>query len=217
MYVSFFGRKINNRYTQFVELGKYAGKIRELSQDLSVPKFSTHLIYLTKADKREQIEARIIESVFAKNPKRADVYWFFHINRTNNPYTSDYEISELVDGKIIKIELNIGFRIQPRTELYFVKIIETLIAGKELNLHLLNNCATKYNSSIDYKFIVMEKYLSVENEFTLRESFILKTFFFLKSIGQKDGQAFGLDKNNVLTEQIPLVYQPVGKIHLKRR
>ncbi|MDR0547421.1 MAG: KUP/HAK/KT family potassium transporter [Dysgonamonadaceae bacterium] len=214
MYISFFGRKFHNRYTKFVDLEKYAGLITELSGDTSIPKYVTHLIYLTKANEREQIEERIIASIFAKRPKRADVYWFFHINLTNKPYTLDYEISEIAGGKVIKIGLNAGFRIQPRTELYFVKIIEDLIANKELNLHKLSNNASKYNSSIDYKFVIFNKFLSVENEFRLREGFILKSYFYLKRLGLNDVHAFGLNKNNVLIEHAPLVYQPVRKVHL---
>lgn len=217
MYISYFGRKINDRYTKFEDLGKYAHKIAELSNDESIPKYTTHLIYLTKADKREQIEARIIKSIFDRKPKRADVYWFFHINRTNHPYTLDYEVTELVDDKVIKINVNIGFRIQPKTELYFVKIIDDLIANQELNLHLRNNGSTKYNPSIDFKFIIMEKYLSVENEFSLKEGMILKTYFFLKKLGQKDEDAFGLDRNDILIEHIPLIYQPIKSIDLKRK
>jgi len=217
MYVSYFARKINSSYTKFEDLGKYAHTIAELSNDESIPKFTTHLIYLTKADRRDQIEARIIRSIFDKKPKRADVYWFFHINRTNNPYTLNYEVSELVDDKVIKIVLNIGFRIQPKTELYFEKVIDDLIANKELNLHLRNNGSTKYNPSIDFKFIVLQAYLSVDNEFAIKESITLKSYFFLKQFAQKDEQAFGLDRNDVLIEHIPLVYQPVKVFELKRK
>jgi KUP system potassium uptake protein len=217
MYVSYFARKINSSYTKFEDLGKYANTIAELSNDESIPKFTTHLIYLTKADRRDQIEARIIRSIFDKKPKRADVYWFFHINRTNNPYTLNYEVSELVDDKVIKIVLNIGFRIQPKTELYFEKVIDDLIANKELNLHLRNNGSTKYNPSIDFKFIVLQAYLSVDNEFAIKESITLKSYFFLKQFAQKDEQAFGLDRNDVLIEHIPLVYQPVKVFELKRK
>lgn len=217
MYVSYFARKINSNYTKFEDLGKYANTIAELSNDESVPKFTTHLIYLTKADRRDQIESRIIRSIFDKKPKRADVYWFFHINRTNHPYTLNYEVSELVDDKVIKIVLNIGFRIQPKTELYFEKVIDDLIANKELNLHLRNNGSTKYNPTIDFKFIVLQTYLSVDNEFTIKESVVLKSYFFLKQFAQKDEQAFGLDRNDVLVEHIPLVYQPVRAFDLKRK
>lgn len=216
MYISYFGRKINNRYTKFTDLGKFANKIVELSSDTDIPKYTTHLIYLTKADRRDQIETKIIKSIFDKKPKRADVYWFFHINRTNHPYTLDYEVSELVDDKVIKIVLNIGFRIQPRTELFFEKIIDDLIANKELNLHLRNNGSTKYNPTIDFKFILMEKYLSVENEFALKEGVILNSYFFLKRFAQKDQDAFGLDQNDVLVEHIPLIYQPVKVVNLER-
>lgn len=216
MYISYFGRKINNRYTKFTDLGKFANKIVELSSDTDIPKYTTHLIYLTKADRRDQIETKIIKSIFDKKPKRADVYWFFHINRTNHPYTLDYEVSELVDDKVIKIVLNIGFRIQPRTELFFEKIIDDLIANKELNLHLKNNGSTKYNPTIDFKFILMEKYLSVENEFALKEGVILNSYFFLKRFAQKDQDAFGLDQNDVLVEHIPLIYQPVKVVNLER-
>lgn len=217
MYISYFGRKINNRYTKFTDLGKFANQIVELSNDPEIPKYTTHLIYLTKADRRDQIEEKIINSIFDKKPKRADVYWFFHINRTNHPYTLNYEVSELVDDKVIKIVLNIGFRIQPRTELYFEKIIDDLIANKELNLHLRNNGSTKYNPTIDFKFILLEKFLSVENEFALKEGIILNSYFFLKRFGQKDEDAFGLDRNDVLVEHIPLVYQPIQVLNLERK
>ncbi|WDF70533.1 hypothetical protein PQ465_09195 [Sphingobacterium oryzagri] len=112
--------------------------------------------------------------------------------------------------------LNIGFRIQPKTERYFQIIIDDLIANEELNLHLRNNGSTDYNPSIDFKFVVMEKYLSVENEFTLRESLVLNSFFFLKGFTQSDDEAFGIDKNNVLMENIPVVYQPLKPIKLVR-
>lgn len=216
MYTSFYGRKINNRYTRFSHLGKFTDKIVQLSEDKSIPKFATHLIYLTKADHRDQVEQTIVNSIFAKRPKRADVYWFFHINRTNKPYTLNYEVSELVDDKMIKIVLNIGFRIQPRTELYFKHIIDELISKKELNLHLRYNGSSRYNDSIDYRFVVIEKYMSVENEFTFHERFVLNTYFSLKKYVQHDEQAFGLDKTSVLVEEVPLVYHPPGKVELER-
>ena len=122
MYVIYFGRKINNRFTKFVKLSDYTQLINELSHDDSIPKFSTHLIYLTKANNRNEIEEKIINSIFSKKPKRADVYWFVHLHRTENPYTLNYNVTELIDDKVMKVNLNVGFRIQPRTELYFKKI-----------------------------------------------------------------------------------------------
>lgn len=216
MYVWYYARKINNRFTKFVDLGAHVPMIKELSEDDNIPKYATHLIYLTKANQRRNIEEKIIKSIFAKNPKRADVYWFVHINRTNEPYTLTYDVSELVDDKVIKVNINVGFRVQPRTELYFKKIVQELVNLKELNLHIRPDGSTKYNNEPDFKFVVIEKFLSVENEFALRESVLLNSYFQLKRFGQSDEAAFGLDKSDVVVEHTPLIYQPTNKVELKR-
>ena len=216
MYTWYYARKINNRFLKFVDLGKYVANIKELSRDTTIPKLSTHLIYLTKANNRHEIEEKIIKSIFAKKPKRADVYWFVHINRTEEPYTLTYNVTELVADNVIKININVGFRIQPRTELYFKKIIQNLISEKEMNLHNLASESTKYNDEPDFKFIVIEKFLSVENEFTFRDGLLLNSYFFLKRLGQSEEKAFGLDKSDVEVEYVPLVYQKAEKFELVR-
>ena len=212
----YYARKINNRLFKFVELGKYVPLISELSVDDAIPKFSTHLIFLTKANHREQIEEKVIQSIFSKKPKRADVYWFLHFERTDEPYSLAYDVSELVNDKIIKVNIKIGFRIQPRSEMFFKRIVQQLVKNKELNLHIRPDGSTKYNSEPDFKFVVIEKFISVENDFSLRESLMLNSYFFLKSLSLNDERAFGLDKSDVVVEYIPLVYHKAQSSELKR-
>jgi KUP system potassium uptake protein len=216
MYIWYYARKINNRFTKFEELGKHSSLLTELSQDYTIPKFATHLIYLTKADRRHEIEDKVIKSIFAKKPKRADVYWFLHINRTEDPFTLSHDVSELVEDRVIKVNINVGFRVQPKTELYFKYIVKELINNKELNLHIRPDGSSKYNNEPDFKFIVLEKFLSIESEFTLREGLLLNGYFFLKRLGVSDEKAFGLEKSDVEVEQIPLVYHPITIIKLDR-
>jgi KUP system potassium uptake protein len=121
-----------------------------------------------------------------------------------------------VDEKVIKVNINVGFRIQPRTELFFKQIVQNLVTNKELNLHNRPDGSTKYNSAPDFKFVVLEKFLSVENEFSLREGILLNSYFILKRFGQRDEKAFGLDKSDVIVEQVPLVYQAASSFDLKR-
>lgn len=216
MYIWFFARKINNRYTTFLDLGKYAQNIKELSDDESQPRFATHLIYLTKANNRHEVEEKVIRSIFAKRPKRADVYWFVHINRTDQPYTLTYDVSELIDDKVIKVNINIGFRVQPKTEMYFKQILKDLVENKELNLHLRPDGSTRYNPEPDFKFVVLEKFLSIEHEFSVRDGMLLKGYFLLKHLGQSDSRAFGLDKCDVVREEIPMTYPKYNSEHLTR-
>lgn len=217
MYVWYKARKINNKLVNFIDLRHYISRITELSEDENIPKFSTHLVYLSKADRKNHIEEKIVKSIFSKKPKRADVYWFVHINRTDEPYTLNYEVSELLDDKIIKIDINTGFRVQPRVELYFKKIVQDLVERKELNLHIRPDGSTKYNNEPDFKFVVIEKFLSVENEFSVREGILLNSYFFLKRMSLSDEKAFGLDKSDVEVEYTPLVYHPVEKLELVRK
>ena len=216
MYVWYYARKINNKFIKFVELGKYSTQLTELSEDDAIPKFATHLIYLSKADRRHEIEEKVIKSIFAKKPKRADVYWFLHINRTEDPFTLSYDVSELVDDKVIKVNINVGFRVQPKTEIYFKHIVKELVSNKELNLHIRPDGSSKYNNEPDFKFVVIEKFLSIENEFAFKEGFLLRGYFFLKRLGLSDEKAFGLEKSDVEIEQIPLIYQPITNVKLKR-
>lgn len=217
MYVWYYSRKINNKYLKFVNLAEQSPLLNELSEDDNIPKYSTHLIYLSKADRTYEIEEKIIKSIFAKKPKRADVYWFLHINRTNEPYTLNYEVVEILDDKVIKLILNVGFRIQPRVELYFKKIVQELVERKELNLHIRPDGSTKYNPSPDFKFVIIEKFLSVENEFSIKHDWLLKSYFILKRLSISDEKAFGLDKSDVTIENVPMVYHPVGNVVLERK
>lgn len=217
MYVWYFARKINNRFVRFVELKDYTTLLQGLSEDDEIPKFSTHLIYLTKANNHGHIEEKVINSIFSKKPKRADVYWFLHLNRTDEPYTLEYQVVELLDDKVIRVDINLGFRIQPRSELYFKKIVMELVAHKELNLHIRPDGSTRYNPEPDFKFVVLEKFLSAENEFALSDGLLLNGYFMLKKLGTSDQKAFGLDKSDVVVEHVPLVYQPVENISLIRK
>lgn len=217
MYIWYYSRKINNKFLKFVNLKEQTSLLNELSNDDSIPKYATHLIYLSKADKTYEIEEKIIKSIFAKKPKRADVYWFLHINRTNEPFTLDYDVVELLDDKVIKIILNVGFRVQPKVELYFKKIVQDLVNKKELNLHIRPDGSTKYNHEPDFKFVILEKFISVENEFAVKDDWLLTSYFWLKKLSLSDEKAFGLDRSDVEIEEYPMVYAPSQNITLNRK
>ena len=216
MYVWYFARKLNNTYSRYVDINEYKDLITELSNDEAIPLYSTHLIYLAKSKHQGQIDEKIIKSIFSKKPKRAEVYWFVHIFRTDHPYTLSYEINELIENKIIKLNINVGFKIQPRTEVYFKMILNELIESKELEFKNANSQTDKYNNEADFKFVIIEKFLSVQNIFTIKESILLHSYFFLKNLGLSEEKAFGIDKSDVVEEFVPLVYHKVHETDLVR-
>ena len=216
MFTWFLARKRLSRFISFVNLSEHLPTLMSLTKDRSVSKYATHLIYLTKADDPAQLERRILYSIINRNPKRADVYWFIHLDRTDEPYTLEYEVRELVNDNVIRVDFRIGFRIQPRVNVLFRKVIEELVANKELDITSRYESLKGYNLPADFKFVIQQRFLSVENEFSFADGFILKSYFALKGLAQSDAKAFGLDTSDVVNEKIPLILQPFGSVVLKR-
>jgi KUP system potassium uptake protein len=216
MYVWYRARKIKNRYVEFVRLDHYIPKIQELSNDRSVPKYATHLVYLTSADNPKEIEHKIIYSILNKKPKRADIYWFVHVDTLDEPYTMEYKVDHIIPNDIIRVEFRLGFRVEPRINLMFRKVVEDLVANKEVNITSRYESLERSNIVGDFSFIVMEKYLSQDNELPIVERMIMKFHFWLKEASLSEERGFGLDASTVTIEKFPLVVAPVTNLKLKR-
>ena len=216
MYIWFRARKIKNRYVEFVRLEDYVPKIQELSNDRSVPKYATHLVYLTSADNPKEIEHKIIYSILNKKPKRADIYWMIHVDTLDEPYTMEYKVDHIIPNDIIRIEFRLGFRVEPRINLMFRKVVEDLVKNREVNITSRYESLERSNVVGDFSFIVMEKYLSQDNELPIWERMIMRFHFWLKEISLSEERGFGLDASTVTIEKFPLIVAPVTNLKLKR-
>jgi KUP system potassium uptake protein len=216
MYDWYRARKIKNRYVEFVRLEHYISKIQELSNDKSVPKYATHLVYLTSADNPKEIEHKIIYSILNKKPKRADIYWFVHVDTLDDPYTSEYKVEHIIPNDIIRVEFRLGFRVQPRINLLFRKVVEDLVKNREVNVTSRYESLEKNNIVGDFQFIVMEKYLSQDNDLPVGERMIMKLHFWLKEVSLSEERGFGLDPSNVAVEKFPLIVSPITTLRMRR-
>ena len=216
MYDWYKARKIKNRYIEFVRLEHYIPKIQHVSNDRTIPKFASHLIYLTSADNPNEIEHKIIYSILDKKPKRADIYWFIHVNTVDDPYTAEYTVSHIIPNDIIRIEFRLGFRVPPRINLLFQKVVEEMLENKEVNIHPRSTSIANNGKGGDFTFIVLEKFLSPDNELPFFEKMIMRFHFFIKEVSLSEEKGFGLDPSNVVVEKMPLMISPVSKLRLKR-
>jgi len=216
MYVWYRSRKIKNRYVEFVRLENYIPQIQELSTDRTVPKFATHLMYMTSANNPKEIEHKIIYSILNKKPKRADIYWFVHIDTLDEPYTSEYSVDHIIPNDIIRVEFRLGFRIEPRINLMIRKVVEDLVKNREVNITSRYESLEKNNVVGDFQIVVMEKYLSQDNELSFLERVVMKLYFWLKEASLSEERGFGLDPSNVTIEKFPLIVSPLPDLNLKR-
>lgn len=216
MFIWYRARKITNRYLNFVALKDYTQALCDLSNDHEIPKFATHLVFMTKADRPANVEQQIINSILAKKLKRAEIYWFVHVNYTDEPYTMEYRVTELIDDKVIRVDFDLGFRVQPRVNLLFRRVLEDMDADNELVFRNKYESIKKGDFHTDILYVITERVLSVENEFTLRDDLVLDAYFALKRLGLSDREAMGLDPTVTVVEQVPLVIQAARELPLKR-
>ena len=216
MYVWYRSRKIKNRYVEFVRMDQYIPMIQELSTDQTITKYSTHLIYMTSATNPKEIEHKIIYSIMNKKPKRADIYWFVHVDVLDDPYTCEYSVEHIIPNDIIRVEFRLGFRVEQKINLMFKKVVEELVSNKEVNIISRFESLERNNVVGDFQFIVLEKYLSQDNELPIFERIIMKLYFWLKEISLGEERGFGLDPSNVTVEKFPLIVAPFSRLNLKR-
>lgn len=216
MYVWFRARKIKNRYVEFVRLDQYLPTIQEISSDMSIPKYATHLVYLTSANNPKEIEHKIVYSILNRKPKRADIYWFVHVDTQDDPYIAEYTVDTIVPNEVIRVELRLGFRMEPRINLMFKKVVQDMVANKEVNITSRYESLQKNNVVGDFQFIVMEKFLSQDNELPIFEKLVMRLYFWIKKISLSEERGFGLEQSNVIVEKFPLIVAPVRRLKLKR-
>ena len=216
MYIWYRARKIKNRYVEFVILDDYIGRMEELSNDKSIIKHATHLVYMTSADNPKEIEHKIIHSILNRKPKRADIYWFVHVHTVDDPYTSDYSVKHIIPNDIIRVEFRLGFRVQPRINLMFRQVVADLVANKEVNITSRYESLERNNVVGDFQFVVMEKYLSNDNELPFLERLIMRFHFWLKDLSLSEAKSFGLDTSYVSVEKFALIVAPIRNLKLKR-
>jgi KUP system potassium uptake protein len=191
---------------KFADLMPLLPDLVKLSNDAALPKYSRHLVYLTRASLHE-IETRIIDSIFDNPPKRADIYWLVNFERTDEPYTVEYDVETLVPAKVIRVNLHLGFRIQPRIGIMLRRIAQDMVETGEIPF-----CGRLK----DFKFVILERFLSYDNEFTTRDNFILNAYFSILRMARSDSRAYGIDTDQAVIEKVPLVVTPISKITLKR-
>ena len=216
MTIWFLAKKIRARYVDIVKLADHQNKLVDLSKDESIPKYATHLVYMTSANNPEEIESKVIYSILQKRPKRADIYWFVHVDVMDEPYRMEYKVTHVAADDIIRVDFKLGFRVAPRINLMFRKVVEDLVNNKEVDITSRYESLNRNNIIGDFKFVVIEKFLSYDNDLPFFEKLILNFYFLLKNFSLSESRAFGLDSSSVKVEKFPMVFKAPANINLKR-
>jgi KUP system potassium uptake protein len=216
MFILLKARKLRERHTEFVDLRHYESMLKELQQDKMVPKEATNLVYLAVANSRKHIDSNIIYSIFKKRPKRADCYWFVHIDTVDSPFTSKYKVDTIIPKKAFFISMKLGFKTPQRVNTLFNKIIHDMADSGEIDLTSPYPALHKYSMMADFKFITIQSWASADSEISSFERFIITGYRVIKSFSLSTEAMYGLEAANIEVERVPIQVGPIAKIRIKR-
>ena len=212
----FLAKKISKNYTRIVKIDAYKKVLAELSVDLSIPKYATHLVYMTNSTKSDEIEEKVMYSILQKRPKRADLYWFIHVNILSEPYKKEFKVTEVIKDDLYRVDFYLGFREPTKINLMFKEVLKDMVKNGEVDVTSRYESLNKNNIIGDFKFVLSEKFLSNDSDLTFFENIIMNAYFFMKKFSLSEEKGFGLDSSSVKVEQFPMVLHAPEIIDMKR-
>ena len=216
LFVQVRARSLRTRHTEFVDLKHYEDMIRDLQADSSIPKEATNLVFLAVADSKKYIDSNIIYSIFRKRPKRADVYWFLHVDTVDTPFTSKYSVDTIIPKKCFFVRIKLGFKADHRMNLLFNKIIHEMADNAEIDLISPYPALHKYSMTADFKYIIIQSWASADSEISNFDRLIIQGYRILKKFSLSTEAHYGLEAANLELEKAPIQVGPAAKVKIKR-
>jgi len=217
MFIIFKSKKIRTSYLEFVKIKDYLPFLQKLSVDDQIPTYATHLVYLTSAEKVDEVESKVFYSILEQQPKRAERYWFVHVHTTDEPYTMEYQVTKHDENDLIRIDYKLGFRIQPKLDKMFQQVVGDMVASNEIEIKSRYACEYHHSDHIgDFRFVVIRKFLSNDNELPWFQKIVMNAYFFIKNMSLTEKNEFGLDPSSFVEEQFPYVLSKAAPLELKR-
>jgi len=216
MFILLRARELRDRHTEFVDLKHYVPMIQDLQADASIPREATNLVYMAVADSKRYIDSNIIYSIFKKRPKKADVYWFVHVDTVDSPYSSKYSVDTIVPKKCFFVRIKLGFKADHRVNLLFAKILHDMAENAEIDLVSHYDSLRKHSMPADFKFVMLHSLASVDSEISTFDNVIIQGYRFIKKHSLSTEEMYGLELANVEVETVPIMVGPAAKVRIKR-
>jgi len=216
MFILLRAGELRDRHTEFVDLKHYVSLIEDLQADASIPREATNLVYMSVADSKRDIDSNIIYSIFKKRPKKADTYWFVHVDTVDSPYTSKYSVDTIIPKKCFFIKIKLGYKADHRVNLLFNRILHDMAENAEIDLTSHYESLRKHSMPADFKFVILHSLASIDSDISTFDNFIIQGYRFIKSHSLSTEAMYGLELANVEVEHVPIMVGPTARTSIKR-
>ena len=205
MLIWYNGRRIKNRCATYEKIAPTIECLDKISEDESIPKFATHLVYVTRAKYPNEMDGKIIYSLIKKQPKRADTYWFVYLHRSDEPYQFRYHVKTFVPQKIFRLDIFSGFKQGVHMDSFVHLICKEMEEKGQVDLTSRYPSLQASKTEGDFRFVVVERI--VHNiELPPIKKTVLSLYYLIKRFSTSDTQILDLDPSIVTLEFVPLKY-----------
>ncbi|MFZ4724172.1 MAG: KUP/HAK/KT family potassium transporter [Paludibacter sp.] len=205
MLIWYNGRRIKNRCATYQKIGPTIECLDRISTDESIPKFASHLVYVTRAKYPNEMDSKIIFSLIKKQPKRADTYWFVYLHRSDEPYQFKYHVKTFVPQKIFRLDIYSGFKQGVHMDSFVHLICKEMEESGKVDLISRYPSLRASNIEGDFRFVVVER-IRRSMELPPLKKTILSLYYLIKKFSTSDTQILDLDPSVVTLEYVPLGY-----------
>ena len=198
------GTELEQKYSIRLRLPDYIENLRLLKDDTQTPLCANNIVFLDKHSDNDTIDRDILYSILDKDPKRAEAYWFFSINVTDEPNASRYSVETYGTDFIFRVNLELGFKNDQLLNFYLRQIVGELIKSGELPVQEKKFSIYGPSNVGSFKFGILRRSISPGSELTRAEEFVLNTKYRIRRICGSVANWYGLETSSTITEYVPL-------------
>jgi KUP system potassium uptake protein len=165
----------------------------------------------------DQVESKVMYSIFNKHPKRANTYWLLHIDNIDAPDTFEYVVHHLIPGVLIRVDFRLGFKIERKINLYFREVVEDMVKNDEISMISQYDSLKKHSIPADFLFINLDRIMTQDYKLAPMKSFIMTLHNAIRRLSLNDVKSLGLDTSNVIEEKVPIVIEQSIKKRIARK
>ncbi|MER2132307.1 MAG: KUP/HAK/KT family potassium transporter [Carnobacterium inhibens] len=208
---------IEHNVAKEASLVDHVSRLEAVKADYSIPLYATNLVYLTSKSRPGKVDSEVMYSIFDKQPKRAEVYWFINVEVTDEPRTMEYVVENFGTDSVIKVKLRLGFRMEQKISTYMRQVVIDLMKSGDINKQPQKWSINEFNRNVgDFCFVIVREELSTDTELSALNRFIMQTKLSIKKLAVSPVKWFGLEYTDVKIEHVPLLLGKRKKTRLKR-
>jgi KUP system potassium uptake protein len=207
---------IRTRVTEYKKTQDVVPLLDYVIHNETLPYIASNLVYPTRSSRFNFIDVTIMHSLFHRQPKRAGIYWFLHIDITDEPYGVSYKVHTIIPKKSFYVKLAMGFKEPHLIDVMIKKVHKELARTGEIQGDNVFFGASDLSVPPDFKYILINSRVATDNHLSLKEMFAIRVYRLLKSIGLSAMEDFGLDPTNSIEEKIPINVAKIEKLQVHR-